>query len=188
MSSTENEISTGRARIQLIAILLTFCFAFSSCGSAPSISTHVDYCAAPSAERVGTYSVEFEDTPEFLKPMLRDEVSVVLARKGLDYVEGDADAVLLMSFVNRTLEAGEAARDEAWETTAPGGGVRFVAEVNMEMTGTVTSEKIWAGSIARVHNVYEGSYMHEGPARAAMSSAFMTVFADYPSTTDGICD
>ena len=83
--------------------------------------------------------------PEFLKPMLRDSVSIVLDGKGLEYTEGDAHAVLTMTYVDRTMAAEETARDEAWETIAPAGGVRFIAEVQMEMLNSVTRERIWAG-------------------------------------------
>jgi hypothetical protein len=33
----------------------------------------------------------------------------------------------------------------------------------------------------RIHNIYEGSYMHDAPARAAMRQAFMDILADYPN-------
>lgn len=170
----------------IIAIVLFL--GLAACGVAPPIATHVNYSCEAGTQNVSSYRVEFEDTPEFLKPMLRDEASIVLDRKGLEYVEGDADAILMMAFVNRTLEAGDAAHDEAWETIAPGGGVRFVAEVNMELTNTVTREKLWAGTMSRVHNVYEGSYMHDAPARAAMREAFTNIFADYRSSLNEDCE
>ena len=123
--------------------------------------------------------------PEFLKPMLRDEASVVLDRKGLEYTEEDgADAILKMTFVNRTLEAGEAAQDEAWETIAPGGGVRFIAEVRLVMTAAASGETVWSGSMDRIHNVYEGSYMHDTPGRAAMRDAFLAMFAGFPNNAE----
>jgi len=120
--------------------------------------------------------------PEFLKPMLRDEASLVLDTKGLEYTEGDAHAILLMTFVNRTLSAPDSARDEAWETTAPAGGVRFIAEVQLELKNSVTGERLWAGTMGRMHNVYEGSYMHDAPAKSAMRNAFLEIFADYPDS------
>lgn len=125
--------------------------------------------------------------PEFLKPMLRDEASIVFEAKGLEYTEGDADAVLVMTYVNRTLEAGDAAGDEAWETIAPGGGVRFIAEVQLELTDVASGEKFWSATMGRVHNVYEGSYMHDAPARTAMRNAFLAMLSDFPtriSTSD----
>jgi len=123
--------------------------------------------------------------PEFLKPMLRDEASVVLDMKGLEYTEKDgADAILNMTFINRTLETGEAAQDEAWETISPGGGVRFIAEVRLKMTDAASGEKVWSGNMDRVHNVYEGSYMHDAPGRAAMRDAFLDMFADFPNSSD----
>jgi len=122
--------------------------------------------------------------PEFLKPMLRDEASIVLDMKGLEYIEKDgADAILNMTFINRTMESGEAAQDEAWETIAPGGGVRFIAEVRLKMTDAASGETVWSGCMDRVHNVYEGSYMHDIPGRAAMHNAFLDMFADFPNSS-----
>jgi hypothetical protein len=168
----------------LLKILAIFAgsLVFTGCGSLPAVSTDVTYCCQSGFERIHNYRVEFEDMPEFLKPMLRDEIATVLGAKGLEYTEGDAHAVVQMTFVNRTLSADESARDEAWETIAPGGGVRFIAEVKLEMTDSVTGERLWAGTMGRVHNVYEGSYMHDAPARTAMRDAFRKIFADYPDS------
>lgn len=151
----------------------------SGCASQPGISTDVTYCCRPLTDQVHTFRIVFDDTPEFLKPMLRDEAAIVLNAKGLRYTEGSADAVLKMTFINKTLERDQE-RIEAWEKTAPAGGVRFVAQVVLEMTHSVTGELVWSGSMQRTHTVYEGSYMHDAPARAAMRTAFLEMFADYP--------
>lgn len=188
MRKIESHLVTGRSHVRKALILCASATILASCGSLPQIGTNVAYCSNVNLERIRTYRVEFADTPEFLKPMLRDESSIVLNLKGLDYVEGDAHAILLMTYVNRTLESGEAARDEAWETIAPGGGVRFIAEVQLEMKDAVSQEMIWAGSMARVHNVYEGSYMHDAPARAAMRNAFLEMFADFPDAYGEACN
>jgi len=188
MSNTERHRATGWIRVRKALILCISATILASCGSLPQIGTDVAYCSNVNIERTSTYRVEFEDTPEFLKPMLRDEASITLSTKGLEYVEGDAHAILMMTYVNRTLESGEAAQDEAWETIAPGGGVRFIAEVKLEMKDAVSHEMIWAGSMSRVHNVYEGSYMHEAPARAAMRNAFLEMFADFPDAYGDTCN
>ena len=175
--------SSSRAVVRAI-LTLTSCVILASCGSLPTVATSVDYCCQTGTEGIKTFRVEFEDTPEFLKPMLRDEASIVLATKGLEYVEGDAHAILAMKFVNRTTDTTEEAGDEAWERIAPGGGVRFIAEVKVELREIVSRDMLWSGTMGRVHNVYEGSYMHDAPARTAMRNAFLTIFADYPSMYD----
>ena len=160
-------------------LLLVAATWLAGCAAAPGISTNVSYCCRPLTDQVHTFRIEFEDTPEFLKPMLRDSAATVLNDKGLQYTEGDADAILNMTFINKTLERDQE-RIESWETTAPAGGVRFVALVELDMTPSVTGEQVWSGSMQRVHTVYEGSYMHDEPARDAMYDAFMDMFADYP--------
>ena len=177
------ETSAFRHGAKMFLALVTYSMLLS-CGTLPTIATSVDYCCQTGTEGIKTFRVEFENMPEFLKPMLRDEASIVLATKNLDYVEGDAHAVLHMKFINRTLDTVEEAHDEAWETIAPGGGVRFIAEVKIELRDSVTGERLWAGTMGRVHNVYEGSYMHDAPARVAIRNAFMTIFNDFPSLRD----
>ena len=171
-----------RERIHMNTALLTaFLSLIGACGTMPEIATDVSYCCEAGTDGIASFRVEFEDTPEFLKPMLRDEAAIVLGAKGLEYTEGDAHSILLMTFVNRTLTAEEARDLDSWEKVAPGGGVRFIAEVEIELKNSVTSELLWSGSMRRIHNVYEGSYMHDSPARAAMRQAFMDIFADYPN-------
>jgi len=121
--------------------------------------------------------------PEFLKPMLRDEVSQVLATNGLAYTEGEADALLLMIFVNEPMPsdvelAGTEAGDGA--TSEQVVAARFNARVELEMRASVTGERIWSGWISRRHYVPDGAYMHEAPARQAMREAFAGVFAEWP--------
>lgn len=179
-----NRVTSSSRTVARVILTLMSCVILASCGSLPTVATSVDYCCQTGTEGIKTFRVEFEDTPEFLKPMLRDEASIVLATKGLEYVEGDAHAILAMKFVNRTTDTVEEAGDEAWERIAPGGGVRFIAEVKVELREIVSREMLWSGTMGRVHNVYEGSYMHDAPARTAMRNAFLTIFADYPSMYD----
>lgn len=136
-----------------------------SCGALPSISTSVDYCCR--GGDVHSYRVEFRDMPEFLKPMLRDEFSIALARKGFEYTEGDAHAILDLSFAATPL-------------AADGVDARFDAEIHAELTDSVSRELLWSGRLSREHYVTEGSYMHEAPARAAMKEALRALFEDLP--------
>jgi len=163
-----------------IALLFTGLLLASGCMSLPTIATDDTYCCHPLAETISTYRVEFKDMPEFLKPMLRDEASIVLDGHGYEYTEGEADSVLTLTFVNKTLEIGPE-EQEAWERIAPGGGVRFIAQVVLSLKDAVSGELIWSGSMQRIHNVYEGSYMHDAPARASMREAFTEMFANLPN-------
>ena len=168
------------AKTQAIIFALISSFALASCGSLPSIATDVDYCCQAGAEKIHSYRIEFEDMPEFLKPMLRDEVSLVLSSKGLDYTEGDADSVLTLAYVDQPLTQEILDENEAWGSLSPGGDTRFIAEVHLKLKNSVTQELVWSGIMSKLHNVSVGSYMHEAPARAAMRNAFFALFADYP--------
>ena len=184
------------AKHRAISFALVSSILLAACGSMPTIATDVSYCCQSGAERIHSYRIEFEDMPEFLKPMLRDEASLVLSSKGLDYTEGDADSILTLAYVDRplaqeTIDATdelpnevqeEAANDvnEAWGSLSAGGDTRFIAEVHLKLNNSVTQELIWSGIMSKLHNVSVGSYMHEAPARAAMRNAFFALFADFP--------
>lgn len=176
----ENRSSVAATLATWLSILFAGAV-LASCTSMPPISTDIDYCCQTGTEGVSSYRIEFKDMPEFLKPMLRDEVSVVLDRKGLAYTEGDAHAILTMSFVHRPLTTQDVERDDFSSTLSPGGDSRFIAEVHVRMTNSVTGDLLWSGMLSRFHNVTVGSYMHDAPARAAMRTAFTELFADYPN-------
>lgn len=173
----------------LSSVVLVASALLSACGSQPSVSADVRYQNADAVSDIRTYRVEFEDMPEFLKPMLRDEVSRVLAERGFDYTEGTAHAVLLLAFENRPLPAfttatGSDSTDS--ETGSQQIAARFDARVIAELSDSVSGERLWAGTLSRLHYVTEGAYMHEEPARAAMRNAFRTVFADLPNRLEQI--
>ena len=169
-------------RIHLLLCLVILSAALAACTALPAISTDISYCCKPETGETTTYRIEFDGMPEFLKPMMRDEVSIVLDQKFLQYTESNAQAVLTMTFINTPMEqAGVADNDEAWGSLSAGGSARFNAEVRMEMKDAVTQELICAGAMSRLHNVGPGAYMHEAPARSAMREALITLFADYPS-------
>ncbi len=168
-------------RIQSIFLILFSSVALASCASVPQISTDVGYCCRSGVESIQSYRIEFGDMPEFLKPMLRGEVSIVLDSKGLEYTEGDADAVLTMTYVHRQLSTEDVARKVVWGTLSPGGDSRFIAEVHSELKNSITREVVWSGTMSNLHNVAIGAYMHDVPARSAMRKAFSTLFAGYPN-------
>ncbi|NNL54897.1 MAG: hypothetical protein HKP32_07070 [Woeseia sp.] len=163
----------------LIVLLL-----LTACAGGPPIATATGYQYTAGAANIHSYRIEFAGMPEFLKPMLRDEISRVLAQKGLRYTEGDADAILLMTFINdplpsATLQSGS--EDNNGSMTSEVFAARFNARIKIEMTTRIAQERIWSGTLSRVHYVTEGDYMHEAPARDAMRRAFGELFAAYPA-------
>jgi hypothetical protein len=180
MRQTQCNGEIRRQKAGAILLVAIGYLAVAACGSLPAISTNVTYCCQPAAAAIHSFRVEFEDMPEFLKPMLRDEASIVLASKGLDYTESDADAVLTFTYIDTPIATDTADRDKAAEAAAPGAGTRFLAEVKVELKNSVTGELISSGSVSRAHNITVGSYMHETPARQAMRKAFVELFTDFP--------
>lgn len=172
-----------RSRSSSRGCSLVLVLALAACARQPAIETTVSYRYLPAAAVLGSYRVEFSGMPDFLKPMLRDEVSRVLADRGLAYTEDAADALLRMSFDNEPLPSATAyaGTDTAGGATAEQVvAARFNAKVILDMTDSVSGERIWAGSLGRVHFVTEGAYMHEEPARRAIRDALGRIFAEFP--------
>ena len=175
----------GRHHKLTIARLIgSLCLALMlvGCATSPDISTDVEYCCKAPRPDIHTYRIEFANMPEFLKPMLRDEVAIVLDRKGLEYTEGDAHAVLKLTYVHNLLpnEAPDTRKNTFAEPLPAGGNARFLAEVDVEMRDAVSADLLWSGRMVRAHNVPMGAYMHDAPAREAIRKAFAALFADYP--------
>lgn len=154
----------------------------AACSSARPIDTDVAYRYVAAARDMTGYRIEFQRMPEFLKPMLRDEVSRVLADKGLAYSEGEARSVLLMTFDSEPLPSAIAEdASESGERSIRVVAARFNARVSLELTDSVSRERIWAGRLSRVHYATEGAYMHEAAARRAIRAALRDIFADFPN-------
>ncbi len=171
--------------------LVLHCFALAlalaACAARPPIETTVTYRYLPAAADLGSYRIEFAGMPEFLKPMLRDEISRVLADRGLAYTEGEADALLRMTFDNEPLPSVVARSGTDGENGTEVEQVvaaRFNAKVTLDMSDSVSGERIWMASVGRVHYFTEGAYMHEEPARRAIRDALRGIFADFPNQLD----
>lgn len=178
-----------RTAFRLPAFALIVITLLSACAGHPPVFADVSYQNPDAAADIRTYRVEFEGMPEFLKPMLRDEASRVLAEFGMDYTEGDAHAVLLMAFENRplpsaTVATGSDSIDMKTDTNEI--AARFDARVAVELKDSVSGDRLWAGTLSRVHYATEDSYMHESPARIAMRDAFRVIFADLPNRLERI--
>ena len=174
----------GLSRRQIGRLLGAFLGAalLAACSATGPIETEVGYRYVAAARELSGYRIEFLRMPEFLKPMLRDEVSRVLADKGLAYSEGEAQSVLLMTFDNLPLPSAVAeSASESGERSMRIVAARFNARVSLEMTDSVSGERVWAGRLSRVHYVTEGAHMHEAPARRAIRDALRDIFADFPN-------
>lgn len=171
------------------AFALVLLALLNACAAHPPVIANVSYQNPNAAADIRTYRVEFQGMPEFLKPMLRDEASRVLADFGLDYTEGDAHAVLLMTFENRPLQSAMVATGSDsidMKTDTNEIAARFDARVAVELKDSVSGERLWAGTLSRVHYATADSYMHEPPARIAMRDAFRVIFADLPNRLERI--
>jgi hypothetical protein len=125
-----------------------------------------------------TFTVSTQSVPGFLEPLLKSNLSTVLSIKGLQPVEQGADLEVTIGYEQDDL-AIAAPRDDFDERVSEGGDVRYIARIVVTMTDT-SGEKLFEGSVQRIHEVSPGEYMHTGRASAAIYAAFEEMLSEMP--------
>ena len=157
-------------------ITLLILFLISGCASNTSgIGSNVSHCCAD--ENYRTFTVVTDAMPGFLEPVMLNAFGTAFTAEGLQPVAENGDVSVVLRYEQDDLTEVQV-RDDFSERTAPGGDVRYLARVVIEMTD---GEKlVWAGSIQRTHTVSPGEYMHTGEASTALLTAFQNVLKGYP--------
>jgi len=62
----------------------------------------------------------------------------------------------------------------------PGGEIRFLADLKIEMVDRASGELVWSGVVSRIHDVVPGEAMPAARAKAAIGAAFTEVLGSYP--------
>ena len=159
-------------------VLLAFLLALNACATNTSgIGANVTHCCADSEDI--TFTVVPENIPAFLGPLMVSNLSVAFAGKGLQPVMEDADLAITLSYEQIDLNQ-QNVKDDFGEHIAPGGEVRFIAKMVVEVRKTGTEKIMWAGSIQRTHTISPGEYMHTGNASIALLDAFNELLIEYP--------
>ena len=158
-----------RATFLLIVIFLSGCAATSNVGS-----TIVTCCPGSDAE---SFTIEASRVPPFLENLLVSNLSTVLAMKGLQPVDHEADLRVLVTYDQEDL-AIAIRQNDFDERVSEGGDVRFVAKIVVEIRDA-SNQLVFDGSVQRIHEVSPGEYMHTGVASVAIFDAFQSMFAEY---------
>ena len=153
----------------------------SACASNPSgIGANVSLCCADKAYE--SFTVSAVDIPAFLGPLMVSNFSVALATRGLQPVMEDADLDVVLKYVQTNLNQ-DNAKDDFDESLSPGGDVRFIARIVVEMTDVDSGKMVWSGSIQRTHNVSPGEFMHTGRASISLLDSFMELLLGFDGET-----
>jgi hypothetical protein len=154
----------------------------SACASNPSgIGSNVTLCCADKASQ--TFAVSAVDIPAFLGPLMVSNFSVALAARGLQPVEDDADLDVVLKYVQTNLIQ-DNAKDDFDESLSPGGDVRFIAKIVVEIKDASSGKMVWSGSIQRTHNVSPGEFMHTGRASISLLDSFLELLVDFNGETE----
>jgi hypothetical protein len=142
------------------------------------VESYVDVCCPEPGYR--TFSVEAKHIPAFLGPIMVSNFNVAFASHGLQPMEEGGDLSVLLRFEQDDLTVPRPISDFD-ERIAPGGDVRFVARIAIEVTDVRTDKMIWSGGIHRLHDISPGEYMHTGRASVALLEAFKRALTDFPT-------
>lgn len=121
--------------------------------------------------------------PEFLKPLILANFDAALFSRGLVRDE-DSDLHAVIRYRQLDLSEGSPSGASRKEQVSPGGNVRFIARVEVDIFDSVTREPVFRGSIQRIHDVDPGEYMHTGQASGAIYEAFSQLLADFRVAED----
>jgi hypothetical protein len=124
-----------------------------------------------------SFAIETRHVPPFLNKLLASNLSTVLAMKGLQPVEKEADLKVIVSYEQEDL-AIAVRQNDFDERVSEGGDVRFVAKIVVQMRDPM-GELVFDGSVQRIHEVSPGEFMHTGVASVAIFEAFQAMLADY---------
>ena len=167
--------SVFRVSLILFALLLGAC---NQTGN--QIGSNMDFCCPGSYPEYEQYRLEFVDLPLFLRNYVDQEFEMAMLEKGLrrDDRINDLRVVLTYNHINLDPQQQEINPFERIESLNI--ELSYVAEIKVEMFETSTNNKVWGGSISRIHHVTPGEYMHEDQARPEFRNAFRELLAGYP--------
>ncbi|MBQ76662.1 MAG: hypothetical protein CMQ20_16775 [Gammaproteobacteria bacterium] len=166
--------------MKILFLCLVLSFLTACAGNHSGISSNVDVCCSNSEYR--TFLVNAKDIPAFLSPLMMNSFSVAFANYGFQPVSEKADLDVELKYVQQKLGT-TLDRDGFDERIAPGGEVRFVAKIIVDMRDAETHETVWSGSIQRTHDVSSGEYMHTGRASIALLDSFNELLKGYHRET-----
>lgn len=159
------------ARILFVALLIGGCAADRS-----RIDTAVVECCA--AETYRTFTVEAENIPPFLGPLMVSNFSVAFAQRGMQPVQEDGDLLAILRYEQIDLTSGTA-RDDFDEQITTDDERRFIARIAVEIRDPESEEIVFSGHIQRLHDVGAGDWMHTGRASEAIFESFNQVLEEY---------
>ncbi len=148
------------------------------------------------AEPFETYTVTYEDVPEFILEVIDTSLAGAMARQGMRPAEEPGDAQVLLhvelDIIDRnpprdTAVApprdpfaeppmGEPRRDPFGETVAPSELNRFVTHLMLHVIDQRTGSLIWTGAVDRAHAIQGGETFHDERAVLLISNTFDEMF------------
>ena len=160
------------------AVFLTILLVLNGCATNSSgIGSSMTHCCADPEDK--SFTVVPVNIPAFLGPLMVSNLSVAFAGKGLQPVLENADLMITLRFEQINLGQPQQ-KDDFDEHLSPGGEVRFIAKMVVEVRKTDSDKIVWSGHIQRTHTISPGEYMHTGNASVALLEAFNNLLIDYP--------
>ena len=167
--------------MQKILGLIFLCSVVSSCatGSSGIGVAVVDCCEAVPTGKCSTFEVKAINLPAFLGPLMVSNFSVAFANNGLQPMVGEADLHVELIYEQEDMINEEKHADFGGHIS-PGGEVRFIAAIKVNIYDSPTNELVWAGVLRRLHEVSPGEYMHTGRASVVLLDSFVELLSSFP--------
>lgn len=134
-------------------------------------------CCASSEYK--TFSTMTDNMPEFLKPLMVSNFQAAFSAMGMSPVNGQGSLKVTLRYEQDNMSV-DTPLDDFEGHLEPGGKMRYLAKVWVEMLDVTTKKIVWSGSIQRIHDVDAGEYMHAGKASIFLREAFERLLRNYP--------
>ena len=166
-------------RLTVLCSILFFMLAACTTNTSGIGAAVIECCDKVPAGKYISFDVEAVDMPAFLSPLMVSNFSVAFANHGLQPMATAGDLHVQLKYDQSNL-LDSVDHDDFGDHIAPGGDVRFIARVTVNIYDGQSRELVWSGSLQRLHDVSPGEYMHTGNASVALLQSFSELLASFP--------
>ena len=166
-------------RCLLLSSLLLFLNACNT--NSGQINTSLTLCCPGNYVAYSNYGLETQNIPMFLREYLISEFDAAFQEKGLARNDRSNDIQVVLTYNHVNLRSDQEEIDPFVRVETMTTELNYAATIDISIIDRTNDEKVWGGSISRIHQVVPGEYMHEDRARVEFRQAFRSVLASYPT-------
>ncbi len=168
-------------KLKLLALTVALLTTVGCSQTGSQIGVSPQLCCPGDYGSYSSYSLSTEGIPIFLRDYVVAEFERAFAEKGLERSVNNSDVEVVLAYNHINLYPEQQEIDPFIRVESLSVELSYVAQIEIRIKESATSNPVWAGAISRIHHVSPGEYMHETRAAPAFYQAFVEVLASYPA-------